>query len=85
MSIEKSACPHYKATKAAAPRATACEVCRVEAPLRVCLDCGHVGCCESSAGHAKAHAISAKHPVIRQLPIREASFTWCYECNEYLR
>ena len=85
MSIEKSACPHFNNSKIAAPRATRCETCNVEAPLRVCLECGHVGCCESSGAHAKAHATSAKHAVIRQLPIREASFTWCYECNEYLR
>ena len=52
MSIEKSACPHYKSIKLAAPRAEKCETCGVEAPLRVCLECGHVGCCESSGAHA---------------------------------
>ncbi len=85
MSIERSECAHYRAVKLAAPRGAKCEECGIEAPLRVCLTCGHVGCCESSKGHAKAHAIEAKHPVIRQLPLREASFTWCYDCNDYLR
>jgi len=85
MSIEKEACSHLKAAKLAAPRKERCEACGVVAPLRVCLECGHVGCCESSGSHAKAHALSAKHPVIRQLPLRDASFTWCYECNDYLR
>ena len=50
--------------------------------LRLCLSCGHVGCCESSGAHAKAHELSTKHAVIRQLPLRDASFTWCYECSE---
>jgi len=85
MSIEKSACPHYRVARMAAPKQHACEVCGVEAPVRVCLECGHVGCCESTQGHAKAHALAAKHPLIRQLPLREASFTWCYECGDYLR
>jgi uncharacterized UBP type Zn finger protein len=85
MSIEKSACPHFKSTKLASPRADKCESCGVQAPLRVCLECGHVGCCESSGAHAKAHSNSSGHPIIRQLPIREASFTWRYACNDYLR
>jgi CPA1 family monovalent cation:H+ antiporter len=85
MSIEKSACVHYKSVALSTPRGAKCEECGVDAPLRVCLTCGHVGCCESSKGHAKAHAVGAKHPLIRQLPLREASFTWCYECNDYLR
>jgi uncharacterized UBP type Zn finger protein len=44
--------------------------------LRICLECGHVGCCDSSPGrHASRHAASAKHPLIRSLePGEEWSF-----------
>jgi uncharacterized UBP type Zn finger protein len=63
---------------------TVCAECGVGHPTRVCLTCGYVGCCESLAGHATAHAKSAGHPVIRELPVSEKSFTWCYECNAYL-
>ena len=33
--------------------------------LRICLSCGHVGCCDDSPNrHATAHARSAGHPLI---------------------
>ena len=32
--------------------------------LRICLSCGHVGCCDSSPGrHASAHAAATGHPL----------------------
>ena len=52
--------------------------------LRICLTCGHVGCCDSSNGHATAHARASGHAIIRSLPISEQSFTWCYECDRYV-
>jgi ubiquitin-hydrolase Zn-finger-containing protein len=46
--------------------------------LRVCLQCGHVGCCDSSAPrHATAHAMSTGHPVIQSAEPGEA-WRWCY-------
>jgi len=45
----------------ARPRAEACEECGMERTLRVCLSCGHVGCCESWRGHASAHAEETGH------------------------
>ena len=46
--------------------------------LRVCLTCGHVGCCDSSAPrHATAHATSTGHPVIQSAEAGE-SWRWCY-------
>jgi uncharacterized UBP type Zn finger protein len=47
--------------------------------LRLCLTCGHVGCCDSSPNrHATAHARSAQHPIIRSLEAGE-EWCWCYE------
>jgi uncharacterized UBP type Zn finger protein len=44
--------------------------------LRICLECGHVGCCDDSPGqHASAHAASTRHPLIRSL---EPGETWCW-------
>jgi monovalent cation/hydrogen antiporter len=77
-------CQHYPALPGSAPGGQACAECGAAAPIRVCLTCGHVGCCDSSRGHATAHAKASGHPIIRSLPISERSFTWCYECNEYL-
>jgi monovalent cation/hydrogen antiporter len=52
----------------------------VQTSLRVCLTCGHVGCCDSSSGHATAHAHRTGHPVIRAL---RQGFIYCYPHREY--
>jgi uncharacterized UBP type Zn finger protein len=47
--------------------------------LRICLGCGHVGCCDDSPGqHASAHARGAGHPIIRSLEHGE-DWCWCFE------
>jgi uncharacterized UBP type Zn finger protein len=46
--------------------------------LRLCLECGHVGCCDSSKNkHATKHFHRAKHPLIRSIEPGEA-WVWCY-------
>ena len=52
--------------------------------LRVCLVCGHVGCCDSSPNrHATAHYHATKHPLITS---GEAGETWayCYADDQFL-
>jgi Na+/H+ antiporter len=49
--------------------------------LRQCLDCGHVGCCDSSIGkHAAAHFRQTLHPVMQSAQPDE-SWRWCYVHN----
>ena len=46
--------------------------------LRICLVCGHVGCCDSSPSrHASAHAAESEHPLIRSLQPGE-DWSWCF-------
>jgi uncharacterized UBP type Zn finger protein len=46
--------------------------------LRMCLVCGHVGCCDSSKNrHATKHFHSSHHPIMRSLEPGE-SWGWCY-------
>ena len=46
--------------------------------LRLCVTCGHVGCCDDSPNrHARAHAQAAQHPVVRSLEPGE-DWNWCY-------
>jgi CPA1 family monovalent cation:H+ antiporter len=46
--------------------------------LRLCLTCGHAGCCDSSPNrHATAHFHATDHPVIRSFEVGEA-WRWCY-------
>jgi uncharacterized UBP type Zn finger protein len=47
--------------------------------LRLCLCCGHVGCCDSSKNrHATRHYRKTDHPLIRSIEPGE-SWVWCYE------
>ena len=49
--------------------------------LRQCLDCGHVGCCDSSVGrHATAHFHETLHPVMESAEPDE-SWRWCFVHN----
>lgn len=46
--------------------------------LRMCLSCGHVGCCDSSVGrHATAHYSESDHPVMRSFE-RGEDWRWCF-------
>jgi uncharacterized UBP type Zn finger protein len=53
--------------------------------LRICLECGHVGCCDSSPGrHASAHSRDAGHPIMRSLEPGE-DWSWCFEDEVAMR
>lgn len=59
-----------------------CEECLKEGGkwlhLRICLICGHVGCCDSSPNrHATRHFEDTGHPLIRSLEPAE-DWSWCY-------
>jgi hypothetical protein len=46
--------------------------------LRLCLACGHVGCCDNSPGrHATKHFRQSGHPVMRSFEPGE-DWGWCY-------
>ncbi len=76
-------CTHVP-TDVAAPRSDRCEECGSRHSLRLCATCGHVGCCESQRGDARAHALGSDHPVIKSVPLGQRSFTWCYACRDYV-
>jgi hypothetical protein len=46
--------------------------------LRICLACGHVGCCDDSPNqHARKHAAATDHVIIRSLEPGE-DWSWCF-------
>ena len=46
--------------------------------LRICLTCGHVGCCDSSPNkHATKHFHATKHPVMTSGEAGE-TWSWCF-------
>jgi uncharacterized UBP type Zn finger protein len=80
-------CTHVDALPRPEPQASD-ETCRecVEAgthpvQLRMCLVCGHIGCCDSSPlRHATAHYKETGHPVMRTHEPGE-SWRWCFVDN----
>lgn len=52
--------------------------------LRVCLTCGHVGCCNDSPNqHAAKHYHATHHPIITSGEVGE-TWTYCYADDEVL-
>lgn len=46
--------------------------------LRLCLECGHVGCCDDSPNrHATAHFHASTHPIMRSIEPGE-DWSWCF-------
>ena len=46
--------------------------------LRRCVQCGHIGCCDSSPmRHATAHFHETNHPIIQSFEPGE-DWLWCY-------
>ncbi len=75
-------CKHLDLIKPVHAKEHACEECRRTGDtwlhLRMCLECGKVGCCDSSKNqHATAHFHETKHPVMRSLEPGE-DWGWCY-------
>ena len=79
----QTACAHLDQIKNLPARTPeGCEECLKSGDwwvhLRLCLTCGHVGCCDSSPNkHATKHFHSTNHPVIRSFQPGE-NWGWCY-------
>jgi hypothetical protein len=53
--------------------------------LRMCQECGHVGCCDNSPNrHATAHNAETGHPIIRSVEPGE-DWSWCYVDELFFR
>jgi uncharacterized UBP type Zn finger protein len=75
-------CSHSNLVKNVTPSTKGCEDCLKIGDewlhLRLCLVCGHVGCCDSSKNqHATKHYHKTGHPVIRSFEPGE-NWEWCY-------
>src|SRR6266566_2719270 len=75
-------CGHIDQTRTATARTDGCEECLLAGDewvhLRLCLSCGHVGCCDDSKNkHATAHFKSTSHTLIESLEPEEG-WRWCY-------
>ena len=79
----RAPCAHVAAlTEPPTPHVRGCEECLKIGSrwvhLRACLDCGHVGCCDSSPNkHATKHFHATQHPVMASMEPGE-TWGWCY-------
>ncbi len=88
MTLPPPADPHLTAIRQVAPSADGCEDClRIGSDwvhLRLCLSCGHVGCCDSSPHrHARRHAVAQDHPIVQSFEPGE-TWRWCYVDDAYV-
>ena len=75
-------CTHVDHICDVAPRTQGCEECLQTGDtwvhLRLCRECGHVGCCDSSKNkHATQHFKVSRHPIVQSLE-RGETWSWCY-------
>jgi uncharacterized UBP type Zn finger protein len=75
-------CTHLDQIQDIKPRTRGCEECLKKGDrwvhLRLCLSCGHVGCCDSSRNrHATKHFHATGHAIVRSLEPGE-NWGWCY-------
>lgn len=75
-------CEHMSQIRDVTPSGDGCEECLKTGDtwvhLRMCLICGHVGCCDASKNkHASKHFRATSHPIMRSLEPGE-DWGWCY-------
>lgn len=79
-------CEHFKEIKTHAGNTDGCEECLKSGDswvhLRICLGCGHVGCCDQSKNrHATKHFLATQHPMMRSGEPGD-TWGWCYVDEE---
>ncbi len=77
-----SECNHMDGLPEVSPSANGCEECLKTGDtwvhLRICLSCGHIGCCDQSKNkHATKHFLQMQHPIIQSFEPGE-DWRYCY-------
>ena len=83
-----AACEHAGEARVHKARSLGCEECIKNnykwVHLRVCLSCGHVGCCDTSVNrHATKHFHKTEHPIMASLEPGE-HWSWCYADERFV-
>ena len=81
-------CSHLDTIHDVTPSALGCEECLETGDwwvhLRICRQCGHVGCCDDSPNkHATKHFRTTGHPIIEGYDPPE-HWGWCYVDKTFL-
>lgn len=88
LQLQEKPCSHLGRIKLTQPATHACQQCvdsGAEWPaLRMCLECGFVGCCDQSVNkHMKKHSEAMGHVIFRSIQPGEA-WIWCYADSAFL-
>jgi hypothetical protein len=80
--MAEASCGHFDHVHHVRPKTDGCEECLKMGDswvhLRLCMECGHVGCCDSSKNkHGTKHFHHTKHPIMRSLEPEE-EWGWCF-------
>jgi uncharacterized UBP type Zn finger protein len=80
--MEIETCEHFDQIRDVKPNTHGCEECLQMGDtwvhLRLCMTCGHVGCCDQSKNrHATRHYHSTGHPIIKSLEPGD-EWGWCF-------
>ena len=80
-------CEHVAEIRDVTPSADGCEDCLPLGDewvhLRLCMICGHVGCCDNSKNtHATKHWNATQHPIIQSHEPGE-DWMWCYADEDW--
>lgn len=81
-------CKHLSQIRPVQPFSNGCVECKRQGiqwvELRLCLSCGHVGCCNASPGrHALAHHQATGHAIVRAFRTGE-DWAWCQKDGSYV-
>lgn len=81
-------CEHVQQLDAVTPSGAGCQECLETGDtwlhLRLCMTCGHVGCCDGSKNkHATKHYHATGHPVVKSFEAGE-HWLWCYVDGELM-
>lgn len=84
-----SQCTHRDSIQIVTPSGEGCFECLQSGDtwvhLRLCLTCGHVGCCDDSRNrHARKHAAVSGHPIVRSFEPGE-DWMWCFIDETYVQ
>ncbi len=80
--VSPTTCSHVAEIRIVQPSSAGCGDCMLLGEswlqLRMCMECGHVGCCDSSKNkHAARHFRATGHPIARSAEAGE-EWAWCY-------
>jgi CPA2 family monovalent cation:H+ antiporter-2 len=88
MRLQETPCSHLDRIHVTEPERHVCGQCVASGDewpaLRMCLECGYVGCCDLSVNkHMKKHCEATGHVIFRSIQPGEA-WIWCYPDSAFL-